>query len=182
MFSENRLNPFPRKRHPAPYLRAVVMAAMAMGLVKGEGFAADASVMEANARRYHGNVVLELSQKATAEVDRTSLSAPACWRTMVALSCGMGPYGEDGDSVFCPAWRRGVAGPPQSVVNGPPRSLPALVEHRLDLRATLFRSSLDGMDSVELDEICTCDRSNSVPPSTLSSIAAANVYGGVIRA
>jgi hypothetical protein len=30
------------------------MAAMAMGLVKGEGFAVDASVMEANASRYHG--------------------------------------------------------------------------------------------------------------------------------
>jgi len=30
----------------------VVMAAMAMGLVKGEGFTADASVMEANASRY----------------------------------------------------------------------------------------------------------------------------------
>jgi hypothetical protein len=27
---------------------------MAMGLVKGEGFAVDASVIEANASRYHG--------------------------------------------------------------------------------------------------------------------------------
>jgi hypothetical protein len=27
---------------------------MAMGLVKGEGFAVDASVLEANASRYHG--------------------------------------------------------------------------------------------------------------------------------
>jgi hypothetical protein len=32
----------------------VVWAAMATGLVKGEGFAVDASVMEANASRYHG--------------------------------------------------------------------------------------------------------------------------------
>jgi transposase len=32
----------------------VVWAAMAMGLVKGEGFAVDASVLEANASRYRG--------------------------------------------------------------------------------------------------------------------------------
>jgi hypothetical protein len=36
---------------------------MAAGLVKGEGFAVDASVMEANASRYHG--------KAPAEIDWT---------------------------------------------------------------------------------------------------------------
>ena len=36
------------------------MAAMAMGLVKGEGFAVDASVMEANASRYHGKAPDEL--------------------------------------------------------------------------------------------------------------------------
>src|SRR5215204_1574069 len=55
--------PFPRERHPAPYLRARVMAAIAMDLVKGEGFAVDASVMEANASRYHG--------KAPEEIDWT---------------------------------------------------------------------------------------------------------------
>jgi hypothetical protein len=32
----------------------IVAACMAAGLVKGEGFAADTSVMEANASRYHG--------------------------------------------------------------------------------------------------------------------------------
>src|SRR6202035_1748417 len=36
------------------------MAAMAMGLVKGEGFAVDASVMEANASRCHGKAPGEL--------------------------------------------------------------------------------------------------------------------------
>ena len=36
------------------------MAAMGMGLVKGEGFAVDASVMEANASRYHGKAPDEL--------------------------------------------------------------------------------------------------------------------------
>ena len=33
---------------------------MAAGLVKGEGFAVDASVMEANASRYHGKAPNEL--------------------------------------------------------------------------------------------------------------------------
>jgi transposase len=33
---------------------AVVRACMDAGLVKGEGFAVDASVMEADASRYHG--------------------------------------------------------------------------------------------------------------------------------
>ena len=42
------------------------MAAMGMGLVKGEGFAVDASVMEANASRYHG--------KAPDELDSTESS------------------------------------------------------------------------------------------------------------
>jgi hypothetical protein len=37
-----------------------VWAAMAMGLVKGEGFAVDASVLEANASRYHGKAPDEL--------------------------------------------------------------------------------------------------------------------------
>jgi transposase len=38
----------------------VVWAAMGMGLVKGEGFAVDASVLEANASRYHGKAPDEL--------------------------------------------------------------------------------------------------------------------------
>src|SRR3979411_2704199 len=38
----------------------VVIAAMEMGLVKGEGFAVDARVMEANASRYHGKAPDEL--------------------------------------------------------------------------------------------------------------------------
>jgi transposase len=53
-FSSNRLGRF----HESDVLRhifeRVVWAAMAMGLVKGEGFAVDASVLEANASRYHG--------------------------------------------------------------------------------------------------------------------------------
>src|SRR6202048_3245622 len=53
-FSENRLNRFRESDILRHIFERVVMAAMGMGLVKGEGFAVDASVMEANASRYHG--------------------------------------------------------------------------------------------------------------------------------
>ena len=53
-FSENRLNRFRESDILRHIFERVVIAAMAMGLVKGEGFAVDTSVMEANASRYHG--------------------------------------------------------------------------------------------------------------------------------
>jgi transposase len=53
-FSENRLGRFRDSDLLRHIFERVVWAAMAMGLVKGEGFAVDASVMEANASRYHG--------------------------------------------------------------------------------------------------------------------------------
>jgi transposase len=62
-FSENRLNRFRESDILRHIFERVVIAAMGMGLVKGEGFAVDASVMEANASRYHG--------KAPAEIDWT---------------------------------------------------------------------------------------------------------------
>ena len=59
--SNNRLGRF----HESDLLRhifeRVVWAAMAMGLIKGEGFAVDASVMEANASRYHGKAPEDLA-------------------------------------------------------------------------------------------------------------------------
>jgi transposase len=59
-FSENRLNRFRESDILRHIFERVVMTAMEMGLVKGEGFAVDASVMEANASRYHGKVPEEL--------------------------------------------------------------------------------------------------------------------------
>jgi transposase len=53
-FSENRLGRFRESDLLRHIFERVVLAAMAMGLVKGEGFAVDASVLEANASRYHG--------------------------------------------------------------------------------------------------------------------------------
>jgi transposase len=60
-FSENRLNRFRESDILRHIFERVVIAAMVMGLVKGEGFAVDASVMEANASRYHGKAPNELA-------------------------------------------------------------------------------------------------------------------------
>jgi transposase len=59
-FSENRLHRFWESDVFRYIFERVVAACMAAGLVKGEGFAVDASVMEANASRYHGKAPEEL--------------------------------------------------------------------------------------------------------------------------
>jgi transposase len=59
-FSENRLNRFRESDILRHIFERVVVTAMVMGLVKGEGFAVDASVIEANASRYHGKAPNEL--------------------------------------------------------------------------------------------------------------------------
>jgi hypothetical protein len=56
-FSENRLNRFRESNILRNIFERVVMAAMAMDL---EGFAVDASVIEANASPYHGKAPNEL--------------------------------------------------------------------------------------------------------------------------
>ena len=53
-FSANRLGRFRESDVLRHIFERVVWSAMAMELVKDEGFAVDASAMEANARRYHG--------------------------------------------------------------------------------------------------------------------------------
>ena len=59
-FSENRLHRFRESDVFRHIFERVVAACMAAGLVKGEGFAVDASVMEANASRYHGKTPDEI--------------------------------------------------------------------------------------------------------------------------
>lgn len=53
-FSKNRHGRFRESDLLRQIFEAVVRACMTAGLVKGEGFAVDASVIEANASRYHG--------------------------------------------------------------------------------------------------------------------------------
>jgi transposase len=59
-FSINRLDRFRDSDILRHVFERVVAVCMASGLVKGEGFAVDASVMEANASRYHGKAPDEL--------------------------------------------------------------------------------------------------------------------------
>ena len=62
-FSVNRHGRFRDSDILRHVFEAVVRACMDAGLVKGEGFAVDASVIEADASRYHG--------KAPDEIDRS---------------------------------------------------------------------------------------------------------------
>jgi transposase len=59
-FSENRLHRFRESDVFRHIFERVVATCMASGLVRGEGFAVDASVMEANASRYHGKAPEEI--------------------------------------------------------------------------------------------------------------------------
>ena len=59
-FSVNRLGRFRESEILRHIFERVVATSMAAGLVKGEGFAVDASVMEANASRYYGKAPDEL--------------------------------------------------------------------------------------------------------------------------
>jgi transposase len=59
-FSENRLHRFRESDVFRHIFERVVATCMAAGLIKAEGFAVDASVMEANASRYHGKAPDEI--------------------------------------------------------------------------------------------------------------------------
>ena len=63
-FSVNRHGRFRDSDILRHAFEAVVRACMNAGLVKGEGFAVDASVMEANASRYHGRPPDEIDWSA----------------------------------------------------------------------------------------------------------------------
>jgi transposase len=69
-FSENRLNRFRESDILRHVFERVVAACMAKGLVKGEGFAVDASVMEADASRYRGKAPDEIDWSQTARQSR----------------------------------------------------------------------------------------------------------------
>jgi transposase len=89
-FSVNRLGRFRESDILRHIFERVVAGCMAAGLVKGEGFAADATVMEANASRYHG--------KAPDELDWTNAQRQkrAVAEYLAALEAEA-PAGEEGD-------------------------------------------------------------------------------------
>ena len=79
-FSVNRLGRFRESEILRHIFERVVVTCMAVGLVKGEGFAVDASVMEANASRYHG--------RSPGEIDWTRRSVrsapwPSIWKRSI---------------------------------------------------------------------------------------------------
>ncbi len=69
-FSVNRHGRFRDSDILRQVFEAVVRACMDAGLVKGEGFAVDASVIEANASRYHGKAPA-LRKPVTSALTRT---------------------------------------------------------------------------------------------------------------
>jgi transposase len=82
-FSLNRLGRFRESDVLRHLFERVVWAAMTMGLVKGEGFAVDASVLEANASRYHGKAPEELDwsekqRQTRAVAEYLACSVPWC--------------------------------------------------------------------------------------------------------
>ena len=91
-FSVNRLGRFRESDVLRHIFERVVWSAMAAGMVKGEGFAVDASVLEANASRHHGKPPAELDwtdaqrqKRAVAEypaaIDAEAQSAEAAGRS-----------------------------------------------------------------------------------------------------
>ena len=77
-FSVNRLGRFRESEILRHIFECVVATCMAAGLVKGEGFAVDASVMEANASRYHGKAPGELDW-TDAQRQKRAVAEYLCW-------------------------------------------------------------------------------------------------------
>lgn len=120
-FSENRLNRFRESDLLRHIFERVVMTAMEMGLVKGEGFAVDASVIEANASRYHGKAPDELDwtekqrqRRAVAEY-LTALEADAADK-------GVAPDDEAGGGSDGKQPRRYERKPPKVISPSDPQS------------------------------------------------------------
>jgi len=120
-FSENRLGRFRESDLLRHIFERVVWAAMAMGLVKGEGFAVDASVLEANASRYHG--------KPPAELDWTDAQRQkrAVAEYLAAVEAEADPTHsamatDKGDGPETPRKRRGERKPPKVISPSDPAS------------------------------------------------------------
>ena len=77
-FSVNRLGRFRESEILRHIFERVVAACMVAGLVKGEGFAVDASVMEANASRYHGKAPDQLDW-TDAQRQKRAVAEYLCW-------------------------------------------------------------------------------------------------------
>src|SRR4249920_520386 len=124
-FSENRLGRFRESDLLRHIFERVVWAAMAMGLVKGESFAVDASVLEANASRYHGKPPAELDwtdaqrQKRAVAEYLAAVEAEAA-PTQSAVATDKGEDQDDGPET--PRKRRGERKAPKVISPSDPAS------------------------------------------------------------
>jgi glycosyltransferase involved in cell wall biosynthesis len=88
------------------------LRSMTEGLVKGEGFAVDASVMEANASRYHGKVSDELewtdAQRRKRAIPSTGCWVPSCRETSSSPWARKAREGEIPPLTFVKAWPSAV--------------------------------------------------------------------------
>jgi transposase len=105
-FSINRLERFRESDILRHIFERVVAACMANGLVKGEGFAVDASVMEANASRYHGKAPDALDWTDAQRQKRAVAEYLAALEAQARLQAEMDRGNSDGSddgSTFQPA-------------------------------------------------------------------------------
>src|SRR6476659_11099379 len=103
-FSINRLERFRESDILRHIFESVVAACMANGLVKGEGFAVDASVIEANASRYHGKAPDELDWTEAQRQTRAVAEYPAGLEAEAQVQQGgdSGGGGSDGRPTAAP--------------------------------------------------------------------------------
>lgn len=121
-FSVNRLGRFRESDVLRHIFERVVWSAMATGLVKGEGFAVDASVLEANASRYHGKPPGEIdwtdAQRQRRAVAEYLASIEAAAQPIEAADCA-----DDTDNEpEMPRHRRSERKPPKVISPSDPSS------------------------------------------------------------
>ena len=117
-FSVNRLGLFRESEILRHIFERVVATCMAAGLVKGEGFAVDASVMEANASRYHGKAPSELDGTDAQRQKRSVAEDPAGLEAEAQVQQGGDSDGEIG---WGPRPQRLDRKPPKVISPRPPR-------------------------------------------------------------
>jgi hypothetical protein len=119
----------------------VVMAATVMGLVKGEGFALDGSVIEANASRYHGKAPTSSIGRGSSVRSAPPLAVRRC--SPDRNRDGLARYGRAGDTLDRGRHRRRTDGsPPEAVrvcLGGPPDR--AVVRSALEFMAHALAES-----------------------------------------
>jgi transposase len=120
-FSANRLGRFRESDVLRHVFERVVWSAMAAGLVKGEGFAVDASVLEANASRYHGVPPDQLDWTDAQRQKRAVAEYLAAIEADQANETGQSD-GNDGDGPEQPRRRQTERKPPKVISPSDPAS------------------------------------------------------------